>query len=347
MHILQTPRLLLRWFGPGDARFILKLLNDPDWIRNIGRRNVHTPAEARRWIESRLVAGYGRQGFGFWAMVRRSDRRVVGMCGLIRRDALPHPDIGYALLPRYRGSGYAREAAAATLRYAQDVLGLEEVWGITAPDNAISGRVLTTIGLQDQGVRHFETDWGDSRVYTWRAPRDPAVGDAQRIDALAARFFRAFCNDGDAPPTMAALPHYFLPSAVVSIGAPDGSLVTTDLHGFIGPRAELLLDGRLVAFREWEEESRTEIAGPIAQRWIRYARQGTLDGRPFEGRGTKTMQLVRTPDGWKIAALAWKDDDPATRRGTPPSWTAQAAQAAQAARAAPATSSRPVLRRVK
>lgn len=320
MRILQTPRLVLRWFAPRDARFILKLLNDPDWIRNIGPRHVHDVPAARQWIESRLLANYGRQGFGFWAMERREDGRVIGMCGLVQRDSLPHPDIGYALLPRYRGSGYVREAAQACLDYARDVLGLEEVWGVTSPDNERSSRVLTTIGMKDLGVRHFEGAWGDTRVFAWRAPAPPAPpagpaaadGNAglerQRIDALVRRFFHAFCNDGDAIPTLPALPHYFLPAATVNIGGADGGVTTTDVHGFIAPRAELLARGRLTAFREWEVDARTELAGPVAQRWLRYAKHGVLDGRPFEGRGTKSLQLVRTPGGWKIAALAWTDE---------------------------------------
>ncbi len=310
MRILHTPRLTLRWFTARDARFILKLLNDPDWIRNIGHRNVHTVRDARHWIDQRLVASYGRQGFGFWAVERRSDARLVGMCGLVQRDTLPHPDVGYALLPRYRGQGYAREAAQACLRYAREVLGLEEVWGVTAAHNVASGRVLTAIGLEDRGVQTFPGAWGDTRVFTWTAPAaDATRDDRARIDGLAGRFFRAFCNDDEsADAVLPALPHFFLPSAVINIGAPDGTVTTTDLNGFIAPRAELLSNGRLTGFREWEVESSTQVDGAVAQRWLRYAKQGTLDGRPFEGRGTKALQLVKTAHGWKIAALAWRDE---------------------------------------
>ena len=87
-----------------------------------------------------------------------------------------------------------------------------------------------------------------------------------------------------------------------------GTVTSTDVHGFIAPRAELLLRGRLVDFEEWETDSRTEIAGALAQRRLRYAKHGTLDGVPFEGTGTKMLQLARTTQGWKIAALQWTDD---------------------------------------
>jgi RimJ/RimL family protein N-acetyltransferase len=331
MRILQTPRLTLRWFGPRDARFVLKLLNDPAWLRNIGQRHVHDAAAAKQWIESRLVANYGRQGFGFWAMERREDQRTIGMCGLIQRDTLPHPDIGYALLPRYRGHGYAREAAQACLAYAREVLGLDEVWGVTSPSNEASAQVLAGIGMEDRGTRNFSGDWGDTRVFAWSAAAAARADDAGQIDALVARFFRAFCNDGDRPPTLPAMPHYFLPTAVITSAAADGRAVTTDVHGFIAPRAELLVKGRLSGFREWEVDARTDIAGPVAQRWLRYAKQGVLDGRPFEGRGTKTMQFVRTPTGWKIAALGWTDDVAAPFEGAAAPGAAAAAPSAPSA----------------
>ena len=75
------------------------------------------------------------------------------MCGLIKRDTLMEPDVGYALMPEFRGQGYAREAAAACVRYAQDVLGLPEVWGITGPTNAGSAAVLHRSGCTTPASR--------------------------------------------------------------------------------------------------------------------------------------------------------------------------------------------------
>jgi RimJ/RimL family protein N-acetyltransferase len=309
MLILRTPRLRLRWFTPADAAFVRRLLNDPGWIANIGDRGVRTRRQAALWIHNRLMEAYGRLGFGFWAVERLADDHLIGMCGLIKRDSLPEPDVGYALMPRYRGQGYAREAAAACLRYAREVLGFAEVWAIANPDNTASAAVLESIGLRDVGVRRLTGESRDSRVF--RSPVAVLGDDRAQIDALMGRFFAAFTNRAGAIPTLAALPHYFTPCAVVRIGDARGEVAATDVHGFIAPRAELLLGGRLRQFEERETSQRTEIAGPIAQRWLRYEKRGELDGVPFEGAGTKALQFVRTPHGWKIAALAWSDDPPA------------------------------------
>ena len=86
MLVLQTDRLRLRWFTLADAAFLLDLLNQPSWLAHIGDRGVRTLAEAEAWINDRLIANYHAQGFGFWAVERRADGVLVGMCGLIKRE---------------------------------------------------------------------------------------------------------------------------------------------------------------------------------------------------------------------------------------------------------------------
>jgi RimJ/RimL family protein N-acetyltransferase len=308
MLILETDRLRLRWFTDThrDADFLRALLNDPGWLANIGERNVRTRRQARAWIATRHTATYGRLGFGFWAVERKSDGALLGMCGLVKRDTLMEADVGYALMPAFRGQGYAREAAAACVRYAQDVLGLAEVWGITGPDNAPSAGVLQQVGLADAGITRLVGNDYDTRLF--KSPRVAPGDDRAQIDALTRRFLAAFTNRDGVIPTLPALPHYFMLDATVRVADALGTVTTTDLHGFIAPRAELLARGRLVDFEEHEAESRTEIRGAIAQRWLRYAKRGTLDGQPFEGSGTKSLQFVRTARDWKIASLVWTDD---------------------------------------
>ena len=308
MLILETERLRLRWFNPtdSDADFLRALLNDPGWLANIGERNVRTRRQARAWIAARHTATYGRLGFGFWAVERRSDGALMGMCGLIKRDTLMEADVGYALMPAFRGHGYAREAAAACVRYAQQVLGLAEVWGITGPANAASATVLQQIGLRDGGITRLVGE--ERETWVFKSPRIDPGDDQAQIDALTRRFLSAFTNRDGVIPTLPALPHYFMLDATVRMADALGTVTTTGLHGFIAPRAELLAGGRLKDFEERETESRTEIRGGIAQRWLRYAKRGTLDGIAFEGGGTKALQFVRTLRDWKIASLLWTDD---------------------------------------
>ncbi|MEU9747796.1 nuclear transport factor 2 family protein [Streptomyces niveus] len=125
------------------------------------------------------------------------------------------------------------------------------------------------------------------------------------IDAVTAEFFGAFDNRGGKAADVARIRRLVLPDGVIVKTGPEFTVYTVD--EFIEPRERLLTDGRLVEFSEWETSARTEIAGDIASRFGAYRKSGILDGEPFEGGGTKTIQFVRTPEGWRIAAFAWYD----------------------------------------
>jgi ribosomal-protein-alanine N-acetyltransferase len=171
MLVLETQRLRLRWYTTEDAAFVLQLLNEPSWIAHIGQRNVNTIEEARTWIRERLIGNYEKQGFGFWAVERKADDVLMGMCGLVKRDTLPAVDLGYAFLPAFWGRGYAREAAAACLDHARGALGLRRVLAITGPDNLASGRVLEAIGMRHEDTRVLDGEERATRVFAWEAER--------------------------------------------------------------------------------------------------------------------------------------------------------------------------------
>lgn len=143
----ETPRLQLRKFVPDDADFVLALLNSPGWLTYIGDRNVRTPEAARAYLGQGPMKSYHDNGFGLLLVQQKSDLRAVGMCGLLRRKDLPHPDLGFALLPEYAGMGYGTEMATAILDSAWKDFGLSIVFAITMPDNQLSIRLLKKTGF--------------------------------------------------------------------------------------------------------------------------------------------------------------------------------------------------------
>lgn len=149
--MLQTDRLALRPFERSDAPFILELLNDPDWIRFIGDRHVHSLADAEAYLENGPIAMARKHGFALWHVSERDEGQPVGMCGLLRRPSLPDADLGFASLARYRRRGYAREAASAVLHYADTVLALPRVLAICDPQNVASIALLRQLGFVSGG----------------------------------------------------------------------------------------------------------------------------------------------------------------------------------------------------
>jgi ribosomal-protein-alanine N-acetyltransferase len=159
MTILETERLHLRQLSSEDAEFILELLNEPSFIRNIGDRGVRTFEGANSYIINGPVASYAKNGFGLYLVKLKETAEPIGMCGLIKRDTLEDVDIGYAYLPRFWSKGYAVEAAQAVKEYAKSVIGLHRMVAIVDPENAGSIRVLEKIGLQfERMVRLSEDD---------------------------------------------------------------------------------------------------------------------------------------------------------------------------------------------
>ncbi|MBZ0154204.1 MAG: GNAT family N-acetyltransferase [Planctomycetes bacterium] len=146
-RILTTSRLTLRELGEHDADFVVRLLNDPDFLRCIGDRSVRSCDDARSYLRSGPIASYRQHGFGLF-LVEDAAAQPLGFCGLLQRTELPDIDLGFAFLPQFRGRGYALEAAAATLAFAWNELRRPRVLAIVAADNQRSLGLLGKLGMR-------------------------------------------------------------------------------------------------------------------------------------------------------------------------------------------------------
>jgi RimJ/RimL family protein N-acetyltransferase len=147
VQVLRTQRLILRHLDVSDAPFILRLLNEPSWLQNIGDKGVRTVADAERYIETGPVEMYGRLGFGLYLVCLEDKDEPIGMCGFLKRETLDDVDLGFALLPSFWGNGYACEAAAAVMSYGRSAFGLVHIVAIISPRNDASRRVLEKLGF--------------------------------------------------------------------------------------------------------------------------------------------------------------------------------------------------------
>lgn len=149
--LITTARTTLRGLTTHDGASICALLNQPSFLRYIGDRMVRSPDDASVFIETRYRRSYRDHGFGLYAIERRDSGAWVGICGLVRREELDHPDIGFAVLPEHEGQGLAFEAATATLTFARDTFDVRRVLAIATPDNLRSHRLLARLGFESEG----------------------------------------------------------------------------------------------------------------------------------------------------------------------------------------------------
>lgn len=178
--ILETARLILDELAVGrDEMFVFELLNEPGFLDNIGDREVTDLEAATGYIEKGPAASYAANGFGLWRVILKAAGEPVGMSGLVKRDGLDDPDIGYAFLERHWGRGYAQEAGVAVLEYARNILNIPKIVAVTSLDNAASAAVLEKIGLTFAGEIQLPAHDASSRYFTTEAASSLAARGAK------------------------------------------------------------------------------------------------------------------------------------------------------------------------
>ena len=149
--MIETARLVLRPLTLADAPFVLRLVTQASWLQFIGDKGVHDIPSAERYLLDGPIAMQAQHGFALQLVTLRDGGTPIGLCGLLKRDSLPDPDLGFALLDEYAGHGYAFEAASAIVDDAGSRLGLRRLLAIATPDNTRSAALLGRLGFRTEG----------------------------------------------------------------------------------------------------------------------------------------------------------------------------------------------------
>jgi ribosomal-protein-alanine N-acetyltransferase len=170
--VAETDRLVLRLFTPADAGFILRLLNEPSFIENIGDKQVRTLEQASRYLVDGPIESYHRHGHGLYLVGLKGSGTPIGMCGLLKREQLQDVDLGYAFLPEFWSSGYAYESASAVLKLGRQSLGLSTIVAVVSPGNAASIKLLRKLGFSFARSAKLEPNAPDVSLYELRLADD-------------------------------------------------------------------------------------------------------------------------------------------------------------------------------
>lgn len=157
MTPILTERLTIRPVTLEDAEFIFAVTNDADFKKYIGDRGVHDIPSAIGYIENGPLESYRKFGFGLLIVELTETAVPIGTCGLLQRDYLDCPDIGFAFMPAFRKSGFAYEASKAVIQDAQERLGVTKVAGLVSPENVASSKLLEKLGLKYAKQQHIDS----------------------------------------------------------------------------------------------------------------------------------------------------------------------------------------------
>ncbi len=179
MPFCETERLRLRHFTDDDAAFIVRLLNEPSFIRHIADKNVRTLDDAVAYLRKGPMASVAIHGFGLAGVERKDSGALIGMCGLIQRPDFADVDIGYAFLPEHWAQGFAIEAVRGVLETAWTAHGLHRVIAVVNPDNGESTRLLQKLGFGFEKMVRLAADEPEIRQFGVRLPLGAAQAGGQ------------------------------------------------------------------------------------------------------------------------------------------------------------------------
>jgi RimJ/RimL family protein N-acetyltransferase len=174
MIVLETDRLLLRHFTLDDAAFILRLLNEPSFIQNVGDKGVRTLEQASGYLLEGPIKSYQIHGHGLYLVALKESLQSIGICGLLKRDQFEDVDLGYAFLPEFWSKGFAFESASAILKFGLNVLGRTKMLAIVSPGNAASIKVLKKLGFAFSQYVQLSLHDPEVALYEWHQHKEGA-----------------------------------------------------------------------------------------------------------------------------------------------------------------------------
>jgi RimJ/RimL family protein N-acetyltransferase len=145
---LETERLTLRPLEESDLDAYTEMLMEPEVRKSLRLPRTYSRSDAWRGM-AQWRGQWELRGSGQWAVTERSSGRFVGRAGLHCPELPDWPgmEVGWTLHPTYWGKGYATEAAARSIAYAFEEIGVDEVFSVILPENRRSQAVARRVGL--------------------------------------------------------------------------------------------------------------------------------------------------------------------------------------------------------
>ncbi len=162
--ITETERLIIREILPTDIDEMFELHSDPEVHIFLGNKTITSKEQIIEIIDI-VRQQYIDFGVGRWAMINKKTDEFIGWTGLefVTKEINNHKnyyDLGYRLIKRFWGQGFATESAFASLDYAFDKLNAKKVYAIADCKNEVSNKILKKVGLRfieafdNEGIKH-------------------------------------------------------------------------------------------------------------------------------------------------------------------------------------------------
>ena len=165
MIVCGSERLVLRHLNEADYGFMFELYNGEAFKRFIGDRGLDDLEKSKAYIKEKSEL-YTQGDLGIFAIEVKATGETVGVITFFKRFWLEQPDIGYALLPKFEGNGYAKEATEAYMNHLRSTKKVKTFAAITQSGNARSIALLERMGFNfQQTMTSPEEELGENINY--------------------------------------------------------------------------------------------------------------------------------------------------------------------------------------
>ena len=157
---VETERLILRELLPTDLDGMYELDSDFEVHKYLGNNPIKDKDQLLNIINF-VRQQYVDNGIGRWAITEKLTNKFIGWSGLkfvkeLTNNHINFYDLGYRLIRKYWGQGYAKESAIASLSYGFEIIKLEEIFAAAHIENNVSNSILNKIGFQKQETFIYE-----------------------------------------------------------------------------------------------------------------------------------------------------------------------------------------------
>ena len=159
--MLETERLIIRKFTPGDLDELIRLRSDDEVIKYLGGRKLQNPEAITKRMQF-YISCYEKFGFGMCALVWKETGEMFGWSGIQPLDGTTEIEVGYGMTKEFWGKGIGYECAMAWLDYGFNTAGLERIVAVASPENTGSWRIMEKCGMRYEKT---ETHYGMECVF--------------------------------------------------------------------------------------------------------------------------------------------------------------------------------------
>lgn len=146
-YLFETSRLKFRELTIEDAASLSKVLSNEESMKYYPK--AFSKSEVIDWIKWNIES-YKINGFGLWAVIRKTDDEFLGDCGItmqnINNEMLP--EVGFHIIGKYCMNGYATEAAIGSIKYVFNKFSVRKIFSYSNKDNIPSQCVMKNIGMK-------------------------------------------------------------------------------------------------------------------------------------------------------------------------------------------------------